>query len=318
LLTVLDPRTGTVQVPAAPIDRKPGPGSHAAPAPAPANAPTHAFVVPAELGRAVPAPRARNAQIADGQVLYVATPALLRALHIDAHAIRPDTDVITGRRVHHDILTLVPLGTPGRSGVVARTATAQTMNVPKDEFEPRALITAHGLRHFGLTTTPVGWLIRAPRTITPAQLSRADTVASNTGTNLESHHIEPSYTQLRDDATTAGILVALGVLAMTVGLIRSETARDLRTLAATGATSTARRTLTGTTAGTLALLGALLGTATAYLALIAWHRSDLHPLTRVPYGNLVTIVVVLPALAFIAGWLLAGREPGELGRRPVE
>ena len=60
------------------------------------------------------------------------------------------------------------------------------------------------------------------------------------------------------------------------------------------------------------------GTATAYLALIAWHRSDLHPLSHVPYANLVTIVVVLPALAFVAGWLLAGREPSTLGHSPLE
>ena len=73
---------------------------------------------------------------------------------------------------------------------------------------------------------------------------------------------------------------------MTVGLIRSETANDLRTLTATGASSTTRRTLTGATAGALALLGALLGTAGAYAALLAWHRSDLSPLGHVPVANL--------------------------------
>ena len=82
---------------------------------------------------------------------------------------------------------------------------------------------------------------------------------------------------------------------MTVGLIRSETANDLRTLAATGASSTTRRTLTGATAGALALLGAVLGTAGAYAALLAWHRSDLSPLGRVPVVNLIVILVGLPA-----------------------
>ena len=56
------------------------------------------------------------------------------------------------------------------------------------------------------------------------------------------------------------MLVALGVLAMTVGLIRSETAGDLRTLTATGASSATRRTLNAATAGALALLGGILGT----------------------------------------------------------
>ena len=96
---------------------------------------------------------------------------------------------------------------------------------------------------------------------------------------------------------------------MTVGLIRSETARDLRTLTATGASSTTRRTITGATAAALALLGALLGTAGAYLALLAWYHRDLHPMRQVPVLNLVTIVIGLPLLAAICGWLLAGREP---------
>ena len=69
--------------------------------------------------------------------------------------------------------------------------------------------------------------------------------------------------------------MALGVLAMTVGLIRGETAGDLRTLAATGASGATRRTLNATSAGALALLGGILGTAAAYLALIAWHWHDI-------------------------------------------
>jgi putative ABC transport system permease protein len=105
---------------------------------------------------------------------------------------------------------------------------------------------------------------------------------------------------------------------MTVGLIRSETANDLRTLAATGATSTIRRTVTGATAGALALLGALLGAGAAYVALIAWHRSDLHPLSQVPVLDLVVMTVGLPLIATTAGWLLAGREPPTIAHQPIE
>jgi putative ABC transport system permease protein len=88
--------------------------------------------------------------------------------------------------------------------------------------------------------------------------------------------------RLRDYATGAGVLVALGVLAMTVGRIRSETAGDLRTLTATGATGRSRRTLNAATAGALALLGGILGTGTAYLALIAWHWHAVSYLDRPP------------------------------------
>ena len=55
------------------------------------------------------------------------------------------------------------------------------------------------------------------------------------------------------------MLAALSVLAMTVGLIRSEATRDLRTLSAVGATSMIRRTLTAATAGALPSSGACWG-----------------------------------------------------------
>ena len=56
-----------------------------------------------------------------------------------------------------------------------------------------------------------------------------------------------------------GLVIALGVLVMSVGLVRSETSGDLRTLAATGASSRIRRSITSATAGAIGLLGAILG-----------------------------------------------------------
>jgi uncharacterized membrane protein YbhN (UPF0104 family) len=103
----------------------------------------------------------------------------------------------------------------------------------------------------------------------------------------------------------------MAILAMTVGLIRSESAGDLRTLTATGATSRIRRTLTGTTAGALALLGVLLGVAGAYLALVATYLDDLDYLGRIPMLPLVLMAVGLPLVATAAGWLLAEHSAAE-------
>ena len=119
-------------------------------------------------------------------------------------------------------------------------------------------------------------------------------------------------------ATGAGALLALAILAMTVGLIRSESGGDLRTLTATGATSRTRRTLTAATAGALALLGALLGVAGAYVALVATYRDDLGYLSRMPILSLALIVVAIPLVATAAGWLLAGREPPAIARPAIE
>jgi putative ABC transport system permease protein len=143
-------------------------------------------------------------------------------------------------------------------------------------------------------------------------------VAAKTGLVIESRDTQASLTTIRTVATAAGALIALGVLAMAVGLIRAEAAGDLRTLTAIGADSTTRRTLTATTAGTLALLGALLGSGAAYLALAAGHRSDLGALSQVPALDLAITVVGVPAAAALAGWILAGRRPPSATRQALD
>ena len=129
----------------------------------------------------------------------------------------------------------------------------------------------------------------------------------------------PSLTQLESWATEAGLLLALGVLAMTVGLVRGETADDLRILTATGATGKTRRGITSATAAALGLLGALTGTAVAYLAAVAYFRSQLgERLDHLPAMDLVLILAGLPVIAAAGGWLMAGREPSAVAGQPVE
>jgi putative ABC transport system permease protein len=127
-----------------------------------------------------------------------------------------------------------------------------------------------------------------------------------------------SFARIRAIATAVGAILALAILAMTVGLIRSESAADLRTLTATGATSGTRRTLTATTAGALALLGAILGVAGAYVVLLATYRDDPGYLSGVPVAYLALAVVGVPLAAAAAGWLLAGREPPAIARTVIE
>ena len=272
--------------------------------------------------------------------LYVATPALLAHYGISPSAIKPTTDVITGRTDLDGFSVIAPPNGPpvcNASQTKCRTTAAkpgpgsaaqrgpdhwqptiQTVPVPKFTSAPDTLLTAHALETFGLKPVAAGWFIETPSRLTPAQINAARHAAAAAGITVETRNKQSSNAGLRNGATAVGLLVALGVLAMTVGLIRSETANDLRTLTATGATSTTRRTITGATAGALAFLGAVLGTGGAYLALLAWHHGDLHPLTQVPYLDLAIIVVGLPALAAVGGWLLAGREPPSIAHQPLE
>jgi putative ABC transport system permease protein len=106
------------------------------------------------------------------------------------------------------------------------------------------VITAHAMQVLGLHLVTSGWLIQTPRPLTAAQINAARQLAAAAGATIETKSGEVSLSQILSAATAVGILLALGVLAMTVGLIRSETASDLRTLAATGAGGTTRRNLT--------------------------------------------------------------------------
>ncbi len=164
----------------------------------------------------------------------------------------------------------------------------------------------NGLRHEHWTQIPSGWMIESARPLQAAQIAAARDVAAKTGLVIESRNTQASLATIRTVATAAGALIALGVLAMVVGLIRAEAAGDVRTLTAIGAVSTTRRTLTATTAGTLALLGALLGSAAAYLTLAAAHRSDISVLGRVPVLDLAITLAGVPVAAALAGWILAG------------
>jgi putative ABC transport system permease protein len=183
---------------------------------------------------------------------------------------------------------------------------------------PGTILTTGAMQRLGLQAVPAAWLIQASGPLTSQQIRTARQAAASVGLYVETTKTQASLAPLRNWSTAVGVLLALGVLGMTVGLIRSETAGDLRTLAATGASSTTRRTITGVTSGALALLGAVLGTAGAYAALLVWYRSDLSPLGRVPAANLAIILAGLPVLAYTGGWLLAGREPPAMARQPLE
>jgi putative ABC transport system permease protein len=241
--------------------------------------------------------------------LYVATPAMLRYLKISPATISPATDILT---VHAGPLVLSTSTTFGNATHVQR------IQAPRYTSAPTSLMTLGGLHRHHWTQTQAGWLIETSQPLTAAQLAAAREAAAKAGLTIETRNTQASLATISAAATAAGALLALGVLAMTIGLIRTEAASDLRTLTATGATSTTRRTLTATTAGALALLGALTGAAGAYLALAAGYRSDPSVLSHPPVLYLTITILGIPAAAALSGWLLAGRQPPAIARRVLE
>ncbi len=291
----------------------------------------------------------------DGQI-YVATPPLLRAYGINPSSIPSNVDVLSSRPGLSGSgvqLTygggggkgsgqLVGPGSGGSGGgggpgpgntntcspegCIAHPVVQEESQLPTGTDAPNTVITESALRrlHLASQSSLDGWIIQANSRITSAQITNAQALAATNNLSIESKNDAPTSAEIVNWATVFAIALALGILAMSIGLIRSETASELRTLTATGASSRTRRSLTAVTAGGLAFLGALLGTVAAYVGLAGWFHTNAlegglsNIIDHIPWSNLFLIVIAMPVVAAIVGWVLAGREPTGLSTRPLE
>jgi putative ABC transport system permease protein len=278
--------------------------------------------------------------------IYVATPALLRAYGINPSSIPSNVDILSSRPGLAGSGVQLTYGGGGKGGTgtfgpgagsnnynqctpnqcLAHPVVQQESQLPIGTDVPNTVITESALHRLGLTSqnSLQGWMVLSSGSITQAQLTSANSIAASGDLTIESKNDAPTSSEITNWATVFGIALALGVLAMSVGLIRSETASELRTLTAAGASSRTRRSLTAVTAGGLAFLGALLGTVAAYVGLFGWFRSNnleggvSDIINHVPWANLFFILIAMPAVALLIGWVLAGREPRSIATRPME
>ena len=253
--------------------------------------------------------------------LYVATPQLLATYGIKASQISPASDILTMRAGMAGLPNLfVSWDNSGPGPGPLASPVIQTIGgLPSGTSAPNTVITERAVSRYHLSLSLNGWLIQAPAPLTPAQISTARQLALSSGITVETQAGALRLGEISDGATVLGIVIALSVLAASVGLIRSETARDLRTLTATGASATTRRTITAATAAALGLLGAILGMAGAVIACLAWAHGNLSAMFGdVPLDDVLILLIGLPLIAAAAGWLLAGREPPLIARQPIE
>ena len=285
-------------------------------------------------------PPVHGVQNFTGEV-YVATPQLLATYGIKASQIAPGTDILTMRPglaglPHMEMLWdsgfvsdgSSPPPDPGSAGgppctlsnhCLASPVIATVSSLPSGTSAPNTVMTEYAVSKYHIQTQLQGWLIQAPAPLTAAQLSAVRQFGNANEVQVQTATYNPSLVDFTDGATALGIVIALSVLAMSVGLIRSEAAPDLRTLTATGASGMTRRTITAATAAALGLLGAILGTAGAVIAGMAWSHSGLTATAGgVPPSDILILLIGLPLVAAIGGWLFAGREPPAVARQPLE
>ena len=268
--------------------------------------------------------------------LYVATPRLLAMYGIKASQIGQDTDIVTVRSGLASLPDLtMSWGSPGPPGSGAGPGGVSTCTpasgclpgpliqtiggLPAGTSAPNTLITDSAVTRYHLTLSLNGWLIQAPGALTSAQIGTARQLALAHGVSVETASSSVSLGEITEGVTALGIVIALGVLAMSVGLIRSETARDLRTLTAAGASARTRRTITAATAAAVALLGAGLGVAGAVIGGLAWTHSSPAVISGAALmADIGVLLIGLPLIAAAAGWLLAGREPRGIARQSLD
>jgi len=243
--------------------------------------------------------------------LYVATPDAVRRFGLDpARAAGAD---ILNQASGQGQLTLI--------GAASREVSTRTAYVPGGSAysaRPHIFVTPESVRAHGWRTLTEGWFVSAPHDLTAAQRGAARDVAAANGLTTEVRDRQDGLRTVRWASVAGGTVLALAVLAMTVGTLRAESADDLRTLVATGAGSRTRRALTAATAGSLALAGTVLGTLGAYAVLLCAYRDDLAPLRHIPYAALVIAFPGLPLAATATAWLSATREPSTVSRRLLE
>jgi len=274
--------------------------------------------------------------------LYVATPQLLSAFGVSASSLRPGAEVLSMRPGFADLSQMqIVYGNyfshPSKAAsgpasgstwpcpstqCLANPLIEEVTSLPAGTSAPNTVITEYAVAKLGLTTMTSGWLVETPTPLSAVQLTNVRAAAAADGLSIESKSSMPTSTTIVNWATLVGIVLALGILAMTIGLIRSETAADLRILVATGASRRTRRSLTAATAGALALVGAVLGTLAAYVALLGFSRTSaldgVSSLASVPVRNLALILLAMPAVAALVGWLAAWRDPPGVSRQLVQ
>ena len=203
-----------------------------------------------------------------GQI-YVATPQLLSLFGISPSQVNRDAD---SSPCGPGLATLAlmqfvnsPKSGPGNyatcpaGSCIANPPIQEVSQLPSGTSAPNTVITEHGLRalHLQSSVSTAGWFIQLRSGLTADQIRSAQQVAATSGMSVETRNSIPSLVTVVNDATVFGIVLALAILGMSVGLVRSEAARDLRTLTATGASGTTRRIIVATAAGALGRRGAM-------------------------------------------------------------
>ena len=290
----------------------------------------------------------------DGQI-FVATPALLRAYGINPSSIPSNVDVLSSRPGLSGSgvqLTYgggggkgggagrpgpggrVPVGVPGRGntnscspgGCIAHPVVQEESRLPTGTDAPNTVITESALRrlHLASQSSLDGWIIQASSPITSAQITNAQAVAATDNLSIESKNDAPTSHEIVNWATVFAI--ALGPRhpghehrphPQRDGERTAHADRHRCQLPHPARPDRGHRRRPGLP-GRAAWDGGRLRRAGRLVPLELPGRWAVRPHRHIPWSNLFLIVIAMPVVATLVGWVLAGRDPTGIATRPLE
>jgi putative ABC transport system permease protein len=225
--------------------------------------------------------------------------------------------VFDPRYLHNGMVTLrLPVSATSSSSEAGTVSMAKELSIPATVASSpapvaQALINPRTARALGLTVEDLGsaWLPDATPSVAAEQRAAAAVAALGTSSLSVERGYQPTQGLVAAGLMAFAALVTIGSAWIATGLAAADSARDLMTLAAVGATPRVRRRLSAFQCGLIAAMGAVLGTACGVLPAIGLRQAQAirlsglpgqQPTTAVisyPWSTLLVIALVLPLAA---------------------
>ncbi|QXE35745.1 ABC transporter permease [Streptomyces sp. GMY02] len=277
------------------------------------------------------------------KVLGIDDPAAVKAL-ADGKAVSFDKrNVDTDGKIGIRLITDARKADEARAkdlpapGVVKSIPAYQVPGDP-NAYGVTTLLTPATAKAAGLSTVPLGAYFTTSALPSDTQKQKLDGELDRTGNSVQLD-IEAGYTSETSIVllalTVFAGLVTIGAAGIATGLAQADAEADLKTLAAVGAPSRVRRTLSGFQCGVVAGMGVLLGSAAGVLPAIGLRlterRSELNAYREaldeglssvslpyvpvvIPWGTLAALLIAVPLGAAVLAALVT-RSHRTLGRR---
>ena len=243
-----------------------------------------------------------------GEASWVATPQLTELWSLPA----PTRDAAGSPTViaRDDRARFLPVD--GGDNVLP--ASVLVADIPEFVSFPDTLVAASDLPASTARAT-IGWLLTAEEPLDAALVAELRS-SMTSGLELETIEVPSSDASLRTLAALVGALAGLCILGATLMLFRGEGVEDARLMTMLGARSWTRRAVAGSTAGLLALAGAVLALPLGYLGLIIARASESEAPFVIPWSTLAITLVAFPLVATLVTGALSGERSQAIAQRP--